>query len=549
MNYIAKLAFFITLLAIMVACSEPASQASINADRFFQNVSMLASDEFGGRAPMSEGEGLTLDFLANQFQEAGLEPLFNGRFRQPVPLTSLEVDPASAYMSFRNGDEVTMLTYADQYVSFTHRVEPGIALEDSEIVFVGYGVVAPEYGWNDYEGIDMAGKTALVLVNDPGFDMQDDDLFKGRAMTYYGRWIYKLEEAARQGAAAAIVVHETEAASYGWDTVRNSWTGPGFVLPPSPGATLPVKLASWIQLDVANQLAEAAGLEFESLKRQALEPAFKARPLGIMMSAGLQNTIVRGQSYNVGGVIRGSEAPDEAFVYTAHWDHIGTGHSDDPNEDVIYNGAIDNATGTAALIELAHAFKAMENAPRRSVVFLAVTAEESGKLGSLWYAENPVFPMNKTVGGVNMDAMPAYGPMKDIMVVGHDASELEDILVEAAALQDREVKPEPNPERGSYYRSDHFSFAKKGVPMLYAKAGTEHREKGTEYIREQSIAFIANRYHQPADEVQEDWDLRGIMEDIGLYFEVGRTVTTGNSWPKWRPGNEFRATREASLRK
>ena len=327
----------------------------------------------------------------------------------------------------------------------------------------------------------------------------------------------------------------------------NSWTSPGFNLPPSASDPKPVEVASWLQRDVAEQLLERAGYKLANLKKRALSDGFQPMPLGITLDAGLDNTIERGESYNIGGLLRGGAAPDEAFVYTAHWDHLGTRLSDDPNEDVIYNGAVDNATGIAALIELAHAFSAKAQAPRRSVVFLAVTAEESGKLGSLWYAENPVFPMSKTAGGLNMDALRPFGPMEDIMVVGHDASELEDILGSAAAGQGRTITPEPDPERGSYYRSDHFSFARKGVPMLYAKAGTRHREKGVEYVTALREDYNTHRYHQPGDEVSEDWDVRGIVENIELYFEVGQSVADSESWPQWRPGNEFRAIREASL--
>ena len=560
MTYNLKLILIITLGLSLISCERapldsPASEvpettqeSAISAERFLANVSELASDEYGGRAPMSPGEELTLSFLQEQFQEAGLEPLFGESFLQAVPLISMTVDSKTASMSFNGPDGEQSLRFADDFVAWTQRIEPSVTVEDSEIVFVGYGVVAPEYNWNDYAGIDMQGKTALILVNDPGFALEDEALFKGRAMTYYGRWIYKLEEAARQGATGAIVIHETEPASYGWNTVRNSWTSEGFYLPSGEEGPAPVALSSWVQRDIANQLLARAGHDLETLKQEALSGEFKPLPLGITMSGAVENTITRGESYNVGGLLRGSEAPDEAIVYTAHWDHIGTAVTVDPELDVIFNGAIDNASGTAALIELAHAYNALPNEPRRSVVFLAVTAEESGKLGSEWYAANPVFPMSKTVGGINMDAMPAYGPTNDIMVVGYGASELEDILAAAASEQNRTVTPEATPERGSYYRSDHFSFAKKGVPMLYAKAGTEHREKGAEYIKEMATAFNRDRYHQPGDEVLPSWDIRGIMEDIELYYQVGLDIADSEKWPEWYPGNEFRATREASLR-
>jgi Zn-dependent M28 family amino/carboxypeptidase len=536
------------MIVMLAACGRQTDGVNIDAARFLANVTELSSDKYGGRAPMSEGERMTLDFVEGEFRKAGLEPLFDGSFLQPVPLISMEPGPETAQFAFNHAETRETLTYAEQYVAWTQRIEPQVTVADSEIVFVGYGIVAPEFGWNDYEGQDMKGKTALVLVNDPGFALKDAAMFKGRAMTYYGRWIYKLEEAARQGAAAVLLIHDTGPASYGWDTVRNSWTGPGFYLPPKETGIEPVTIASWIQFDVASALLATAGFNLEELHHRALSPAFEPIPLGTMLDAGIENTIIRGESFNVGGILPGSDAPGEAFIYTAHWDHIGTGHSDNPEDDVIFNGAVDNATGTSALIELAHAFKTLPRAPRRSVVFLAVTAEESGKLGSAWYAENPVFPMNKTVAGINMDALPVFGPTKDVVVIGYNSSELEDILWQAASAQNRIVKPEPNPERGSYYRSDHFNFAKMGVPMLYAKSGTEHREHGPEYIVEKIREYYDIRYHQPDDEVRDDWDIRGTMEEIELYLEIGREIADSESWPQWFEGNEFRAIREASLR-
>jgi len=546
---IRNLITFGVLILLAAACSEaPAPPPPpIDPDRFLANVSTLASDAFGGRAPMSEGERLTVDHIENAFRTAALEPLFGDSYRQPVELISMEVDPANAHLGFVNEGIERIVSYGDEMVIWTQRVTPEIEVRDSEMVFVGYGVVAPEYGWDDYAGVDMQGKTALILINDPGFALKDPALFKGNAMTYYGRWRYKFEEAARQGAAAAVVIHDSEPASYGWNTVRNSWTGPQFYLPQQSNGVQPIEIASWIHKDVAEALLAASGLSLGELQQRALSPEFEPIPLGTALSAGLRNTITRGRSYNVGGVLRGSEAPEEAFIYTAHWDHIGTGTSDDPNEDLIYNGAVDNASGTAALIELAHAFSARPQAPLRSVVFLAVTAEESGLLGSAWYAKNPAFAMNRTIGGVNIDGMSVYGPTRDVVIVGYGSSELEDILRKAAAEQGRVVEPEPHPERGYYYRSDHFNFAKQGVPMLYAESGTDHRELGPEYIEARSEEYNDMYYHQPGDEVRESWDLRGAMEDIRLYYEVGLEVADSDAWPEWFEGNEFRAIREASL--
>ncbi len=546
MNYSLFIKLFIFSFLVLGSHQSLAAENALNADRFMSNVRELSSDDYGGRAPMTEGEKLTLEFLEGKFREAGLEPLFGDSFLQPVPLISMDVNPDTTSLSLMRGESETSLAYATEFVAWTRKIRAKVSVEESELVFAGYGIVAPEYGWNDYKGIDMKGKTAMVLVNDPGYTLQDTSLFKGKAMTYYGRWIYKLEEAARQGAAAVILVHDTGPASYGWDTVRNSWTGTGFYLPRPENEPDLESIASWLQLDQAARLLADAGLDLEQLQQQALDPAFEPIALGTTLDAHVENTISRGESYNVGGLVRGSESPEEAFIYTAHWDHIGTGKSDEPQEDVIYNGAVDNATGTAALIELAHAFSSLHQAPRRSVAFLAVTAEESGKLGSEWYAGNPVFPMNRTVAGVNMDAMLVYGPAKDVVVVGYNSSELEDILRLAAEAQDRVIRPEPNPERGSYYRSDHFAFAKQGVPMLYIKSGVEHREKGPEYLLNKSTEYYSAQYHQPADEISDDWDPRGIIEDIDLLFEVGLDVADSIHWPQWFKGNEFRAIREAS---
>jgi len=548
-----------TLIAIIVglcttACHESSSEQirletpHFDADRFLANVSELASDAYGGRAPMTEGERLTLDFIETQFRVSGLAPLFGDSYRQAVDLISMEVDPGTAHMSFHVPGNEHLVHFADEMVAWTQRVVPEVRVEDSEIVFVGYGIVAPEYGWDDYAGIDMRGKTALILINDPGYASQDPAMFKGNAMTYYGRWTYKLEEAARQGAEAALIIHDTDPASYGWNTVRNSWTGPKFRMGRREADAEPIVLESWIQKDIAEALVEASGMDLSILYELALSPEFEAIELGSTMFASIENTVIRRQSFNVGGLLQGSETPEEAFIYTAHWDHIGTGKSENPLEDVIYNGAVDNATGTAALIELARAFGGLKRKPLRSVAFLAVTAEESGLLGSAWYVENPAFPMPRTAGGINIDGMSVYGPTEDVVVVGYGASELEDLLKDAAELQGRTVDPEPNPERGSFYRSDHFNFARKGVPMLYAKSGWEHREHGRAYLQSRSEEYTRVRYHQPDDEVQDDWDLRGAMADLQLYFEVGLAVADSDAWPQWYKGNEFRAIREKSLR-
>ena len=518
-----------------------------DSDRMMANIVELSSDEYGGRSPMSEGEQLSLDFIESRFRDMGLEPLFGDSYLQPVDLVSIEANPATTQMTFHMGRKDRLVKHEAEMVAGTMRVVPESRVKSSEVVFVGYGIVAPEYGWDDYADVDVRGKTVLILVNDPGFATQDPALFKGNAMTYYGRWTYKYEEAARQGAAAALVVHDTAPAAYGWDVVRNSWTGPQFHLHRENDNMDRVPIESWIQRDIAEELVDAADLDLATLEKKALSREFKAIELGSTMDASVQNTIIRNQSYNIGAILPGSKRPDEVFIYTAHWDHIGTDESVPEGEDGIYNGAVDNASGIAALLELAYSFAALPHSPERSVAFLAVTAEESGLLGSAHYANNPAIAVSKTVGGINMDSMHVYGPTNDVIVVGYGSSELEDTLREKANAQNRIVKPEEHPERGGYYRSDHFNFANKGVPMLYAESGSDHRELGPDYIKIKSSEYLKNRYHTALDEIEDDWDLRGLVQDIEMYFAIGLEIADGDTWPEWYEGNEFRSIREHSL--
>ncbi len=523
------------------------AERQIDSDGLLKHVQVLASDAFAGRAPMSEGEVRTLDYLENAFREAGLAPLFGDSYRQAVDLVSIAARPDSARLTLTHDGDNRELAYGEEIMAWTLRVVPQVDVTDSELVFVGYGIVAPEYDWDDYAGVDVSGKTVVILVNDPGFTTKDPALFRGNAMTYYGRWTYKYEEAARQGAAAAIVVHEPEPAAYGWGVVSSSWAGPQFHLASPNDNRHRVAVEAWVQRTVAEEIARLSGYDFDQLKAAALQPDFQPLPLTSSLSAHLDNNLQRAQSFNIGGLIQGRSKADEVFIYTAHWDHLGTIESDDPTQDVIYNGAVDNATGTAGLIELAEAFHALPEAPQRSVAFLAVTAEESGLLGSAAYCENPAFPMPKTVAGVNIDSMHVYGPTKDVSVIGYDSSELEDMLRRHAAAQQRTIKQEDHPERGYYYRSDHFNFAKKGVPMLYAESGSEHRERGPEYLKIKGTEYLTKHYHSVSDEVYDDWDLRGAIEDLQLYYRIGLEVADGDQWPAWYSGNEFRAIREASL--
>jgi Zn-dependent M28 family amino/carboxypeptidase len=403
-------------------------------------------------------------------------------------------------------------------------------------------VVAPEYQWNDYDGLDVRGKTVVLLVNDPAWAGQDSALFRGRAMTYYGRWTYKFEEAARQGAEGALIVHETEPAAYGWDVVRNSWTGPQFSLAAEDGNAGRVAVEGWIGLETARAVFRLAGQEFDSLKATADRRGFRAVPLGVGASLRLQNEIVRSTSRNFLALLPGTDHADEYVLYMAHWDHFGT----DPTRegDQIFNGAVDNATGTAGLIELAEAFQALSTPPSRSVLFLAVTAEEQGLLGSQHYGTNPIVPLAQTVAAINMDAMNVDGRMRDVTVIGYGNSELDDYVEEAASAQGRTVRPDPEPEKGYYYRSDHFSLAKVGVPAVYVDQGIDHVEHGEAWTRQRQEDYRAKRYHQPSDEYDPAWDLSGLVEDVQLLFTVGFRLATGREYPNWREGTEFKTIRD-----
>ena len=424
----------------------------------------------------------------------------------------------------------------------TKRMSSRIGLADSDVVFAGYGIVAPEYDWDDYAGIDARGRTVIVLVNDPGYATGDPELFKGSTMTYYGRWTYKYEEAARQGAAGVLIVHETGAAGYGWPVVKNSWSGPQFDLDRARADPERAAVEGWLTKGAARRVFAAAGLDLDRAAEAARQPGFRAIELGLRASAELENTIEHLESANVVGLVRGTERPDESVLYMAHWDHLGT--DPDRDGDQIYNGAVDNATGTAALIELARQFGAMDLP--RTVVFAAVTAEESGLLGSAWFADHPPLPLETMVAGLNIDGMNVLGRTRDVIVIGAGQSELEEYLAEAARAQDRVTVAEPFPEKGFFFRSDHFNLAKRGVPVLYAESGVDDRARGADWGRRKSRQFVRERYHKPTDEYEEDWDLSGALEDMALYLAIGRELAAGRAFPRWYEASEFRAAREAT---
>jgi len=515
---------------------------SISEEAYREQVAMLSGDEFEGRSPGTPGEQRTVEYLEEQFIEMGLQPVAGGSFRQNVAL--VEITASDHRLSFSKGGGSVDLAIGDDMVVGTRRVRGESSVANSEVVFVGYGIDAPEYGWDDYAGIDMRGKTALILVNDPGFVTGEEALFRGKAMTYHGRWTYKFEEAARQGAAAAIIIHDTAPAAYDWSVVRNGWSGPQFYADRADGNSGRTALEGWITLERARQVMELAGQDLDALRAAAVKRGFKPVPLGITASGSVRNSVRRTRSPNVVGVMPGKDRPDEYVVYVAHWDHLGVATAE--SDDRIYNGAVDNATGVAGILTIARGFRSLIPGPSRSVVFIAVTAEESGLIGSEYYTEHPLVPLAKTAAVINIDALYPIGRAKDVEVIGYGASQLEGLLAAAAKAQGRTLTADRKPEAGYFYRSDHFNFAKAGVPALYIKSGAVLRDSGQAAGVAWQEKYVAERYHKPNDEYDDSWNVAGSIEDLRLMFEVGARVANSETWPEWYEGNEFRAARDRS---
>ncbi|WP_158770620.1 M28 family metallopeptidase [Paraglaciecola sp. L1A13] len=491
----------------------------------------LSSDEFEGRSPTSKGEKITLDYLISNFKQMGYEPGNGDSYLQAVNLLEMTASPAMTMTIGNNTFE-----YKKGMIASTKREKTQVNVNDSDVIFVGFGVNAPEYDWNDYAGLDVKGKTVVILVNDPGFENPDSGKFQGKTMTYYGRWTYKYEEASRQGAAAAIIVHETAPASYGWSVVANSWSGPQYSLVSENGNADRVAVEGWLSNDAAKKVFADAGLDFAQEKAKALVSPYHSN-LKQKASITVNSTMKKSVSHNVIATLPGSQTPEEHIIYSAHWDHLGK--DENKKGDQIYNGAHDNATGTATALAIAKAYKELTIAPKRSVTFLIVTAEEQGLLGSLYYAEHPIIALDKTVANINMDAMNVLGRTKDVSVVGMGKSELETYLAKAAKRQDRVLTQESRPEAGSYYRSDHFSFAKQGVPALYAKGGNTPIDEKTADYKKRTKLLITGCYHQVCDQFRENWDFSGVREDSQLLFEVGYDLAQSSDWPKWNAASEF----------
>ena len=515
---------------LAASCSQPRtaekSSPKIDGSAIKAHIEKLASDEMEGRAPGGRGEELATSYISNFYKSIGLKTQF-----QAVPFVGITSTVSQLELTTKAGKKA--LKYGDDFIAWSRRQE-GVIDANSELIFCGYGVVAPEYEWNDFKD-SVKGKIIVVLINDP--QLEDQTKFGGKAMTYYGRWTYKFEEAARQGAAGALVIHETEMASYPWEVVRGSWSGEQFdIVTPDKGAST-VPIQGWITRDVAASLFKSAGFDFDDMKKKALQQDFKPIPLGIRASIEVTNKVRTVDSKNVIGVLEGAEKPDEYVIFTAHWDHLGIGEPQ--NGDKIYHGAVDNASGVASILEMARAAANLTPKPKRSLVFLAVTGEEQGLLGSEYYAANPIFPLNKTLANINIDEANVFGRNNNqIEVIGSGYTTLEDILNDVAAEQGRRVVPDHSPEAGHYFRSDQFSFVNKGVPALYTNSLTPEDEKD----------FTANRYHKPSDKFDPNWDMKAAVADADALLEIGLRVANGQKWPEWKPGTQFRAIREESLK-
>ncbi len=548
----AKL-LLLAFAALLPGFVRAAAPAAISAADILAHTKVLSSDEFEGRAPGSPGEEKTVAYLVAEFKKLGLQPGNpDGTFIQNVPLVGISSTPT---LSFSLDGKTLALENVNDYVGPASRITPTVSAKDSDVVFVGYGVVAPEYGWDDYKGVDVKGKTLLMLVNDPPVTKADgtldDAMFKGKAMTYYGRWTYKYEIAAEKGAAACLIVHETGPAAYPFAVLVGSRTRENFEIAALDNNMGHAGMEGWLTVDAARRVFAAAGKDYDTLKAAAAHKDFHPVDLGSKASYAITNVLRNVASKNVIALLPGSDPKlrNEYVIYTAHWDHLGR----DPRltGDQIYNGAADNAAGVAVLLEIAKAFTSLpaDQRPKRSIIFLAVTAEEKGLLGSRYYAQNPLYPLDHTLANINMDGANQFGPTSDMATIGFGASTIDDIGIAVAKEQGREMLPETHPERGSYYRSDHFEFAKVGVPSYYPKNGLKYIGLPADFAEKQANDYIANRYHKVTDEVQPDWTFEGAAQDTAFLYEVGRRIADGDKWPEWKPGNEFKARRDAMLKK
>ena len=540
------LALFV-LTGCLASCSSKSDSYQFQVADLEPNLITLSSDEFMGRMPFTEGEQLTTSFLESKFKEMGLEPGNGDSYFQEVPMVSIITYPEQS-IAFKGAQGSVVGEGLKDFVIWTQRTDSVVRIQDAEVVFAGFGIVAPEYGWDDYKNLDVKGKIVVVMINDPGFGSEDPTFFKGNTMTYYGRWTYKYEEAARQGALGCLIVHNTIPAGYGFNNIQNSWKASKLYLDDRGQEKYKLGFEGWITLPFAKQLFEKMGKNESELLQSARKADFQGVSTGMTLSTSLAVKPTYNVTKNVIAKVTGKTAPEEVIIYTAHWDHIGIGKPDETG-DSIYNGALDNASGTAALLALAKAFKTDEQ-PDRTVVFLSVTAEEQGLWGSAYYAKNPIYPKEKTVANINMDGVNPYGKMKDVSVIGVGQSEMEDLLAEELKKLGRYAAPEPNPVVGYYFRSDHFNFAKIGIPALYIGTGIDHVEKGKEYGKQLQEEYVAQYYHKPADAYDpKRWNLDGAVDDVQLLYEVGRNLANSTKWPGWKEGSEFKAIRDSYFKK
>jgi Zn-dependent M28 family amino/carboxypeptidase len=565
MRYIGcmKIARWVAAIFFAAAASIPAADElalrlapalnAITPDGLLGQVKVLASDEFEGRAPGTKGEELSIKYITNQLKQIGLKPGNpNGTYTQEVPLAGIKSDPR---MSFIVDDKTIDLKYPDDFVASSARLEPEIKIDGSDVVFVGYGLVAPEYGWDDYKGVDVRGKTLLMLIGDPPIpdskdpSKLDEKMFKGKAMTYYGRWTYKYEIAAQKGAAAAVIIHETGPAGYPYSVVKTSWGKENYEIDTPNKNMDAVEARSWITLDTVKKLLADCGQDFDALKKSAIGKEFRPVTLKAKANIDIKQQLRSFKSHNVIGKLDGSDRKlgDEYVIYSAHWDHLG--RHPELQGDQIFNGAIDNASGVASLLQLAAAFKKLNPPPKRSVLFMATTAEEAGLLGAKYYAEHPLYPLEKTLADINIDTVNPWGKTRDIEDLSNNNSTLDDLLAAAAKRNGRKMTPDSEPEKGSFYRADHFEFSKRGVPALYTGRGIDFIGKPPGFGRQKKDDYTAHHYHQVSDEVDPNWDLSGAVQDLQLLFEVGYEVASGDEFPEWKPGSEFKTKRDEMMKK
>nr|WP_067055639.1 M28 family metallopeptidase [Mucilaginibacter sp. L294] len=541
---------FLALSALLAGCAgndkkqtaDTAADTGMAAD-IKQHIAVLANDSLLGRKPFTKGEDKTITYIADKFKKLGLEPGNNGSYYQEVPM--VEITSASQNLQISGAGSAVLKPGVD-FVAATRREVDTVSLKNSPLVFAGFGVVAPEFGWNDYKGLDVKGKTVVVLVNDPGFKAKEK-LFKGDTMSYYGRWTYKYEEAARQGAAGVIIVHQTEPASYGWQVIQNSFSGAKLYLQQADKHMNRCKVEGWMSEEAATKLLATAGINGD-IREYARKKDFKAVALNSTVSLNIKNALKYSKSHNVIGIIKGTERPDETILYTAHWDHFGVGKPD-AKGDSIYNGAVDNASGVASILAVAKKFAVQKDKPKRTIVFLAVTAEEQGLLGSEYYATHPIYPLNKTVADLNLDALSDFGETSNFSITGKGQNDLDDYVIALTKPKGWDVVGDETPGSGSYYRSDHFNFAKVGVPALDLHNGAKSIQRGEEFGKQQLKEYNDQRYHQPSDQYSDAMDTKGMAQTANLMYQLGVKLSNETTFPGWKKGSEFKAIRDKAMAK